>query len=41
MKNNLRVVLQLIDIKDKLIEDGETELSEKLQDCITDIEKNL
>ena len=41
MKNNLRVVLQLIDIKDKLIKAGETELSEKLQDCITDIEKNL
>ncbi len=38
MKNKLRLVLQLIDIKDELEEVGEEELKEKINDVIKDLE---
>ena len=38
MKNNLRLTLQLIDIKDELIEIGKTDLAERLNEIIKDIE---
>lgn len=39
MKNKLRLVLRLIDIKDKLEEKGLTELTEELKELIEDVEK--
>lgn len=41
MKNNERIVLDLINLKDELILKGEEDLSLKLNEIIKDIEDNL